>query len=503
MIRFLRPLAVCAALVGAVMSFERLAQAQFVRPRPIIPNRPREPYHPHLHDHPPLHPPLHFGPNPSFHPPQLDMPLQLPSVPSVQLGGYPVYQGGQRGDDRRAAVIRAVQQQLASSPRQGLDALLEQRDRLLPEDRIALVQQIIAILGAQIDETADPWQARRLVQEMEERFRREKLSSGGLSALRALVNQRCLDERLVEVAAHLLAGNIQEAGRLVEKVLSELTGAKVGAENVNFAEFGKGGILAGNVVRLNRELETLRQLEAALKGAGLERRARLLRLNTSNAPESVARPLNDLRELESLRTVLAQPGKAPLHAVARIEAILAAVARTADGEPAVTRLRQDISARLLLEGRAGEARKVLAGGPPGADSREHAAALLRDLKACALGEGKVSTVAVADAVAPVGPGTGAGPRGPSSFRDLASRGKARAWKPPARALPLADLGPVANAERLESKLEARLEAEVRQAPKNSLEQARSLARQIETHLRSAHPPARSGPKASSKTLADR
>src|SRR5262249_4051738 len=125
---------------------------------------------------------------------------------------------------------------------------------------------------------------------------------------------------------------------------------------------------------------------------------------------------------------------------------------------------QDVSARLFLEGRAAEARTVLAGGPPTAESREHAAALLRDLKAVLLGEGKVSTAAVADVVAP--------------------EGKAGDGKQPVRQSPLTDLGPAAEAERLEGKLEGRVEAEVRQARKNGEEQTRFLARQIQTHLRS-------------------
>jgi hypothetical protein len=103
------------------------------------------------------------------------------------------------------------------------------------------------------------------------------------------------------------------------------------------------------------------------------------------------------------------------------------------------------------------------------------------MKAVVLGEGKVSTAAVADALPAVGP------RGPSIVRDLAGDGKAREWKPPARESPLTDPGPVVDAERLASKLEDRLEAEVRRARKHDQEQTRSLAREIQNYLRSAHP----------------
>jgi hypothetical protein len=324
-----------------------------------------------------------------------------------------------------------------------------------------------------------------------------------LLALLPLVNRRCLDERLPEVAAHLIADDTREAARLVEKALSELAGAKVGAEAVNAAGLGKGGALAGNVVRLSRQQEALSRLEAALKeAAGLERRARLLRLSTANAPEAVTRSLHDLRELEALRVVLAQPGKAPLPAVARVEAMLAAVQRVAGGDPAVIRVRQDVSARLFLEGRAGEARKVLAGCGPSAEPWPHAGSLLRDLKAVVLGEGKVSTVAVASALPPAGSGKSTRPRGPASvLRDLATAGKARDWKPPMRERPLTDPGPVVDVERWQSKLEGRLEAVVRQARSNGAEQTRSLARQIQAHLRAAQPPTRSAPKSSS--LSDR
>jgi hypothetical protein len=490
--RFLRLLAMCAALVGAVLFFGRPARTQFIEPRPIIREPTPEYYRPPL-----LHPPLvvPHNPNPYSQPPADD----LPTIPwdNVQIQVPTFVQAGDPFAEGRAAAINAVKQQIARSPRQGLAALIEQ-EGLRIDDRIALAEQIVAKVEATVDEVADPWQARRLVLEMEERFQKfdqdiayriqgynrkapEKFANGALSAALARANRRCLDERLPDVAALLLADDIQEARRLVEKVLSELTGAKGGAQKVDAAGFGKGGVLADNVIRLNRELDALSLFDAAFQGAGQERRARLLRLNTSNAPESVARALTDLRELDALRMALAQPGKAPLPAVARIEAVLAAVDRAADGDAAATRLRQDVSARLFLEGRAPEARKVLAGAAAGVESRDHAAALLRDMKAVVLGEGKVSTAAVADALPAVDP------RGPAIVRDLAGGGKARDWKPPARESPLPDPGPVPEAERLASKLEDRLEAEVRGARKNDQEQTRSLAREIQNYLRSAPP----------------
>jgi hypothetical protein len=175
---------------------------------------------------------------------------------------------------------------------------------------------------------------------------------------------------------------------------------------------------------------------------------------------------------------LAQPTRTSLPGIAKLEATLAVVARIAKDDPVVARLRQDISARLLLGGRAGDARKILAGGLAGTASQEHAAALLRDMKALVLGEGKLSTVAVADASSVDKPGLS------SAIRGLGPDGKAHAWKLPVRESPLTDRGPVVAAERLAGKLEDRLEEEVGRVQANRPEEARSLARQIQTHLRS-------------------
>jgi hypothetical protein len=347
--RLLRLLAVCALLLGAVLSFERPVRAQRIfKRRTIIQETRPEPYRPS---------PGHFSPPHVQYPNPWDRPSQpdLPQMPwdRIHIPEPPAYhrdyhEEQRRAAERRAAAINAVEQQLTASPQLGLEALLEQRPGLLAEDQLALTQQIVAAFETQIDETADPWQARRRLQQMQERFRQEKLSSESLSEPRALVDRRCLDECLADVAAHLIAEDTQQAARLVEKVLLELMGGKAGVGN-GAAEFGKSGILAGNVVRLNRELETLSQLEAALKGAGLERRASLLRLKTSSAPEAVMRSLTDLHELESLRLALAQPDKAPLPATALFMSIVAAVARAAVCAPAAARSGAKSSSKILAD----------------------------------------------------------------------------------------------------------------------------------------------------------
>jgi hypothetical protein len=304
-----------------------------------------------------------------------------------------------------------------------------------------------------------------------------------LAEVQARVDQRCLDERLTDVSAFLVAGDTEAAAQRVNSTLAELAGGKAGRVKVNLAELGKSGALASDVLGLHSELAALARVEAALQAAGARRRIQLLGVDTTNVPKTVKEALKDLRALESLRAALARPGEAPLPAVAQVEAALVPAARIAGGDPSVARLRQDVSARLFLEGRASEARQVLGDGT---QSREHAAALLRDLRRVVMGEGTVSTRAVADVVAPEGPGNG-GATPPAVVRDLAPEGKPGDWKPPVRESPLADLGPVADAERLVGRLEGRVGTEVRTARKNGDEQTRLLAEQIRTHLRTVHP----------------
>jgi hypothetical protein len=467
----LRFLIACAALAG-FLSVEQLGQAQapYRPPRPIIKPTPEDYYRPPLVPHIPHWQPHNLNPYPPE--PQPFPPWQEQIFPQPQIQVYPNFEDQQRREaDRRAAAITAVEQQLALSPRLGLEALARHRGDLHADDQTALARRIVAGLTTQADEAADPWQARRAVLEIQEQFRRLNLEGGSLSEVRALVERRCLDRRLAEVSGYLLAGQTQGASRLVHEALSELT--KDNGENL-----GPGGELARGVVRLGREQEALSRVEAALQSAGPERRARLAELDTRDAPEAVARAVNELRELESLRAALARPGKV-LPAATAIEAALAAATRVADGDPAAVRLRQDVSARLFLEGRPGEARKVLAGTAPGAESREHAAALLRDLKTVLAGEGKLSTAAVADAVAPGNP--------PPFVRNLAPEGQPAEWKPTTREVPPADPGPTADAERLVGKLETQVEAGVRQARTSGDEQTRTLAVQIRAHLRTQQP----------------
>src|SRR5262249_2857381 len=228
------------------------------------------------------------------------------------------------------------------------------------------------------------------VADAQEQLQKANLTSGGLPELRAQVEQRCLDDRLTDVSAHLIAGDTRGAARLVEGTLAELTGGQGKAADA-VAGLGKGGALAGDVLRLDRQDAALSRLETALQ-AGPERRARLLALDTTDAPADVTQTLRDLRGLDALRVTLSKPDKANLPGVDQVEAALGTAARAGDAA-AAGRLRQDVSARLFLEGRAGDARKVLAAGP---GDPEHAAALLRDMKAAVLGEGKVGTAAVAD-----------------------------------------------------------------------------------------------------------
>src|SRR5262249_27682173 len=163
------------------------------------------------------------------------------------------------------------------------------------EDRVVLTRQIVARVATRADEMVDPWQARRGVLEAKDHFQRERIDHEGLAEVQARVDQRCLDERLTDVSAFLIAGDTQAAAQRVNSTLAELAGGKAGRSKVNLAELGKSGALASDVVSLNSELAALSRVEAALQAAGARRRTQLLGVDITNVPKTVKESLKDLR----------------------------------------------------------------------------------------------------------------------------------------------------------------------------------------------------------------
>jgi hypothetical protein len=116
---------------------------------------------------------------------------------------------------------------------------------------------------------------------------------------------------------------------------------------------------------------------------------------------------------------------------------------------------QELAVKAVLEGHAAEALNLLPEGGPA----EHAANLLRDLRATVLGEGKVETEAVGSALAEPGKG-GASPRAPPGLEPLIPEGARASWRPPVRDSARSDLPPMQQAEKVGAAARGRAEKAV-------------------------------------------
>jgi hypothetical protein len=196
------------------------------------------------------------------------------------------------------------------------------------------------------------------------------------------------------------------------------------------------------VVKVGEHAAVLEQVQGALKvtkqGGLADAAASLRQLKTENLPASLRQAISGLRGLAELRA--AGEGRwqgAP--DVARLKQSLAEFQAMA-GDPHLTgRVQQDVAVALFLQGAPGEAHSLLPpNGPP-----EHAANLLRDMKALLLGEGRVSTWPAEHAL-PRGPESGepTQPRPPPGLRPLIPEGEQAGWRPPVREPALAELSPL-------------------------------------------------------------
>src|SRR5579884_893984 len=186
MSRLWKPLAACVTVLGLAV----FAQAQRPVARPPTYRPPAvEPYRPPPSVRPVPHEPL----TPSYRPPTVRPGLpEDHTTPSIgRTPSRPGYEYDQRIVTSQTR-LNIIQQETLRSPRMGVDALARHRDELLPEHQVLVTRQIVHTLGTQVEATTDPWQARRLVADVQDQFRRQNLQGEGLAELQARVNRRCL-----------------------------------------------------------------------------------------------------------------------------------------------------------------------------------------------------------------------------------------------------------------------------------------------------------------------
>jgi hypothetical protein len=137
----------------------------------------------------------------------------------------------------------------------------------------------------------------------------------------------------------------------------------------------------------------------------------------------VLRGLAELNEAAATRWTKAPDVRALKDTLARVERV---ALEGLDVDPNLAKqLATDLAVKALIEGHAPEFFKLLPGEVPA----DHAARALRDLKALALGEGKVEGWPAAKAVGEAGAGP-AGPRPPPGLEPLIPEGNRAGWRPP-------------------------------------------------------------------------
>jgi hypothetical protein len=221
------------------------------------------------------------------------------------------------------------------------------------------------------------------------------------------------------------------------------------------------------IMTLGRQVEALDRLQTGIKGYDVNRpveAARSLReVSLDVLPAKVEAPTRALRSLAELReSSRGRWEKAP--DVTALKENVAHLERGLSELPGADaklgkRLLQDLAVRAFLEGHPAEYKALMpADGPP-----EHAANLLRDLKALALGDGKITTWPAERVLPATEPGKGpASPRGPPpGLKPLIPEGPASGWRPPVRESARADLPPIEKAIEAAGALKARVETEAK------------------------------------------
>jgi hypothetical protein len=360
---------------------------------------------------------------------------------------------------------------IRSRPSDAFTRLTEMRTRgtLSPAERLALGREAVRHIAVKVERGGDAWsnlrqvrQARRNAHgaEPEVRLSLEKLS---------LVAERSvLHEAIEEVRVNLERGKWGEAASKGESSLTNLRDPPAFERPQESAEFqarrSEVREALANAVVLARKLSALDNLRVSLKALEAnklsEAVAGLKKVDSANLPASLRAPADSLRGLAELRSLAAgRWTKAPdvtaiKQSLRRFERGLARLSGV--DKHLASKLQQDLAVKALLEGHPAEYKKLMPADGPS----EHAAQLLRDLKAMALGGGKVETWPAKSSL-PAEPGKGpASPRGPPpGLKPLLPEGEALGWRPPVAESARAGLPPLERAVEAGTLLKGKIEAE--------------------------------------------
>jgi hypothetical protein len=339
---------------------------------------------------------------------------------------------------------------------------------LPPAERTALAARAVSQLASDVEAAAD---VRAALAEV--RTAREGAAGidaeveRGLEVVARLAERRVLAEGVRDVLAMVKGGKRAAVRGRAEEWLREVP--PVGAAGPE-AEALRAGIRDAlkELAQVGRQQEALDNLTE-----GLRIEASLQRMDVGALPEGLQTSAQGLRGLAVLRAEAGKPAGMDAAGARKAARDFEAAAKGIPGaEPTLGRqVLQDLAVKAFLEGRPEEFRALWPSDGP----QEHAADLLRDIKALALGEGKVNTWPAERALTPQPDKGGDNPRRPpKGMEPLVPEGSRKGWRPPV--CDSAGLPPLEQAAELGKTLKAQAEVNLK-GEKAALEGKWARARQ--------------------------
>ncbi len=275
-----------------------------------------------------------------------------------------------------------------------------------------------------------------------------------LDRLHETTHRRLLHEALGELATLAEGGKWAEANGRAEE-----WGRTLRASGGSGAEHDGAVAACRAVAEVGARSEAVERFQSALEGKG--------RIDPEGLPAPLAKQAEVVRGLAELREAAGHKGTRPPLDLARLEQTLTRLEELA--EPALMkRVALDLAVKALIEGRTAEFERLM----PADVAPEAAARALRDLKALALGAGKVETWPGKEAV-PDGPA----PRPPPGVEPLVPEGKREGWRPPVKEKGTAGLPPLEEAAALGKKVAGEATAGAK-AERTRLEGEAGKAREV-------------------------
>jgi tetratricopeptide (TPR) repeat protein len=333
--------------------------------------------------------------------------------------------------------LRVRQQFQTGRPSDSFRILRQEAHALSPKQRAQVTREAVNDLAFHVKAGKNPITS--LAEVRRARADGGKLdgaSERALEALEARLQDKALSKALNEVGQLGPKGRWRQAGNRAQETLDLMKVPAPAAKAL--AQVAKGGKLVADLDRV----------EVALSNERLATESNSLRqLNIEALPVALKQPVKGLRALAELQAAGKGRWQRP-PGVPAIQGNLADFQAQAGDGNLTARWSQDLASQAFLDGFPAEARLLL----PAVGAREHAGALLRDMRRMILNEaGRVSTAPAQHALAAApGAGAAAPPELPRGIKALIPEAEQDGWRPPVQESAREDLPslePGANASR--------------------------------------------------------